>query len=206
MRKPSQKPIDKRGRKENKEALWKAIRKKKEFTLADVAKNCTLREGTIAIYLRSLVRAGYLSESLLSMKGANGQGEGFRKPLKYKLIKDRHEPPRVREDGSEITQGKATQRMWNTIRKRKTFILADMRALSSTTEGTVSDRQSEGYLRYLEKAGYVRNTNGKYLPYAVFRLIRDTGPKAPMIQRIKQVWDPNLRKVMWPMPKANSNE
>jgi hypothetical protein len=46
-----------------------------------------------------------------------------------------------------------------------------------------------GYLRVVEKA------NPSQDKLAVYRLIRNDGPKPPMIQRVKQVYDPNTGRV-----------
>ena len=53
----------------------------------------------------------------------------------------------------------------------------------------------------LQRAGYLKVAVSKG-PYrrARYMLIpaRNSGPQAPLIQRIKQVYDPNLGKVVWP--------
>lgn len=198
-RKKTQKAEHEKSRRESKDTLWRAIRRRKEFTIADLKKNCDLDYNTIALYVRALTRAGYLTRRPCPARpGPQSPDSAYRTRHIYTLAKDAIEPPRVRKDGTEISQGKGTQRMWNTLRVRKIATIADIWALSNTTQ-----RMAAEYLRYLEKAGYVRNIYAG-APVATYRLIRDTGPKAPMIQRIKQVWDPNLKKVMWPIAPENT--
>ena len=45
-----------------------------------------------------------------------------------------------------------------------------------------------GYLRVVQKANPAASKK------AIYRLIRNDGPKPPMIQRVKQVFDPNTGK------------
>lgn len=182
-------PIDKTPRNKTREFLWEMILKKREFTISELQTECMLDKSTIYQYIRLLEKAGYVE---LKERG-NKKG----KENRYSLIKPVSEPPRVREDGSLVTQGIGRQNMWRTMRIRKVFTLDDLVALSST-EHKVSPEEAETYMKFLEKAGYIKNTDGKSRPKAAYRLIKDTGPKAPMIQRIKRVWDPNLREVVWP--------
>lgn len=205
--KPACKPVDKRTVKGTREALWKAIRKNKEFTLVEIANSCTLVWGTIAQYVRCLVRAGYLEASPVTDRGDKGQGKGYKIQLRYTLLKDSIEPPRVRADGSEITENKNNQRMWTTMRKRSFFTVSDVHALSSTRQQPLARKSVTVYMSHLEKAGYIaRSGSNDTIERQIFRLVHDTGPKAPMIQRIKQVWDPNLKKVTWPIAEACSSQ
>lgn len=185
------KPIDQRGPRASRETLWRAIKKKKVFTLSEITRCCDLKKGTISQYLRTWALVGALETKPIASKGTNSQGEGYRRPLRYTLIKDLPEFPRVRKNGTEIDQGKATQQMWTTMRKLRFFSVSDVHALSSTPRHPVTRRHVAEYMKYLILARYIEYRSG------VYYLVKDTGPKAPMIQRIKQVWDPNLKKVMW---------
>ncbi len=174
---------------ETRDYLWQTILKQKTFTIGSLQSDgVKLERSSIQQYLRALCRAGYI----------NFQEQGEWKENIYTLLKPVSEPPRVRPDGSQVTQGRGRQNMWRTMRIRKVFTLNDIVALASNEEHAVAEEEAETYIRYLEKAGYIKNTDGKSRPKATFRLIRDTGPKAPMIQRVRQVYDQNLREVVWP--------
>ncbi len=177
---------------DTREALWNTIRRAKEFTIRDLLLNSTLDKSTVAAYVKALVKA-----KKLAVCGSRVTDGGTRPT--YRLVQDSIEPPRVRPDGTIVTQGQGRRHMWKTIRKSRLFSLADLVAKSSTPTHPVSFEEAETYIRYLEKAAYIRNEDGRPRPRALFRLIKDTGPLEPMVQRIKQVWDQNLKKVVWPV-------
>jgi hypothetical protein len=80
------------------------------------------------------------------------------------------------------------------MRILRLFTVAD---LAATAE--IQPRNARAYLRRLESAGYLRLAraarNGHPGGHAVWRLIRDTGPHAPRLQRDGATWDPNTRAV-----------
>ncbi len=182
------KRIDLIAQNETREHLWNVILKRKEFTISELKQDVRLERSTIGWYLRVLKLAGYIE--LIERPGRG-------KENRYRLIKPASEPPRLRVDGSPVTQGIGRQNMWRTMRIRKTFTLDDLVALSSTDK-KVSPEEVETYMKFLEKAGYIKNLDGKSRPKAVYMLVKNTGPKPPMIQRIKRLWDPNLKEVVWP--------
>ena len=122
----------------------------------------------------------------------------FRTLYRYELVKDSLEAPRVRSDGSFVTQGRGRQNMWRSMQILKRFTLSDLVAGSSTEEHPISWAEAEHYTAYLARAGYLKKA-GRGMTSS-YLLVRNTGPKAPMIQRIRQVWDQNLKKVVWPAP------
>ena len=195
------KPQHLKNERETRDALWTAIRTRREFTIPDLTEDCDLAYNSISRCLAGLVKLGVLEVDgdARVPEGKVFPGAAGRRRT-YRLLKDSLDMPRVRPDGSEINVHQGTQRMWNTIRKRKVFNLSDLRALSSTTQHPVARSAAMMYLKYLEYAGYVRKIEGTQLAKATYRLINDSGPKAPVIQRIRQVWDPNTRKVVWPVP------
>ena len=192
---------------ETRDALWKSIRTRKEFTIPDLTEDCDLAHNSISRYLASLVKAGILDADPVPQvpEGKIFPGAAGRRRT-YRLLRDSLDPPRVRPDGSEIDSHQGTQRIWATIRSRKIFNLSDLHALSSTTRYPVARSAVKQYLKYLEYAGYVRRVEGTEISRATYRLLKNTGPKAPVIQRIHQVWDPNTRQVVWPVPKEMPRE
>jgi hypothetical protein len=187
-------PINEVQKEATREYLWEKILEKKEFTSGEIYNVSMLERSTISEYLASLVVAGYLS-----VEKAKG------KESKYKLIKPVSEPPRVREDGSRITAGMGRQNMWRTMRIRKIFTLNDLIALSSVDEHKIAEEEAKTYVSYLEKAGYLKKIDRLSMSKATFRFIRDTGPKSPMIQRVRRVYDPNLKQIVWPESEQPNN-
>lgn len=208
MRKPEN--TKKRG--ESREELWAKIRSLKTFTPTDLT-GIAMDNTTINAYLRGLVTAGYLIREPANEAGSSWQAGSGATPaalragrngtatfqaFRYLLKRDAVEPPRVKEDGTEAVMGKGRAQLWKSMKILKTFCVMDLVACSSTEEHPVAFEEARTYVNYLTKAGYLRKLDALPLQKASFRLIRWTGPRPPMIQRIKQVWDPNLKTVTWP--------
>jgi hypothetical protein len=85
-------------------------------------------------------------------------------------------------------------------------------AFASTQRNPISQASAKTYVLALASAGYLECVQpavkgGKALP-ARYRLIpaMDSGHRAPMIQRTKSVFDPNLNKVVWSERKGMDDE
>ena len=77
----------------------------------------------------------------------------------------------------------------------------------------VSEASADDYIIFLHRAGYLKmiapaKVGGfsKVREKARYRFLshKNTGPKAPMIQRVKHVYDPNLEQVVWPKEDGES--
>lgn len=152
------------------------------FTVGELHREtrCTLDQ--VRDYLLGLVNAGILERS------PDPVG-----PVKrtYTLIKDvGNEPPRVRRDGSFVAMGRGREQLWQTMRALSVFTFADLQVAASTDEHPVAFAEAKTYCQVLHKAGYLAKGAMGY------RLIRYTGPLPPMIQRVKNVYDPNLKQVI----------
>ncbi len=200
----SVKPMNARHPWETRETLWMAIRKLKRFTVADLYPQTDLDKSTVQLYLRSLVKAEILTRTERNTPKKEQTTGRFQPSCVYELAKDSMEPPRVRKDGTEVTQGAGRTHMWRSMKTLKRFTLSDLTACSSTRKKPVACNEAATYLKFLVVAGYVERMDTKPLERAVFALANWTGPKAPMIQRVKKVWDPNLKKVVWPLPEGES--
>lgn len=199
----SRKPIDEQQPSECRQAIWNWIRKYDKqngpcaaFKLKDI--NVNLNSTSIRDYLNGLTNAEYLvCTRSLTPKG----------PDLYSLVKDVGvDAPRVRKDGTPVTQGQSRQQMWNTLRIIKCFSAADLAFNSSTPDCQVAESEAKGYISFLLKANYLRALSaGKpgHKPgtgtQARYMLIPSmwTGPQPPQIQRTKQLYDPNLKRVVW---------
>jgi len=162
--------------------LWKLMRKMKQFTAVELARKTGYNPATVREYLYGLKKAGYVR--VISC------GRWNRKV--YELVKDAPEPPRVKRDGTPVTEGIGREQMWRSIRILKQFSLEDIVATSNTEEQIISKETARKYLRYLVYAGYLVRDGSIYI------LVKNTGPKPPQVQRIQRVYDPNLKEVVWP--------
>ncbi|MGD9862566.1 MAG: hypothetical protein AB7S99_05070 [Pseudodonghicola sp.] len=180
--------------KDNRQAVWDIMRSEHErggawLTLGAIVDRAEVHRKTGADYLGCLVAGGYAERGDDEVLGC----------AKWRLIKDGgHHAPRLRKDGSTVTQGAGLANIWRSMRMLRKFSTVDVALHSSTpatqvTESTVKSYCSmllaTGYLRVLQKADPVKGRK------AIYQLVRNTGPKPPMIQRVKQVYDPNTGTV-----------
>ena len=185
----SRKPIhlQSAGPRNERQAMWEVIRAHKSaFSAADIrgALPGATNLSTIRDYLQGLANAGYLQ----------------RLPdARHRLVKDVGvQAPRVRKDGTEVTQGLAQERLWRVLRiMRAPMTVTEILAHANSADYPIEPGAVTSYLGLLQQAGYLHTDgHGRRRRY---RLIpsRDTGPRPPMIQRTKQVFDPNLGRVVW---------
>ena len=86
----------------------------------------------------------------------------------------------------------ARQRVWNAMHVYDDFISIDMELSAE-----INERNLRAYLYALYRAGYLRlvrpRQDGENFGYAIWRLVEDTGPLAPIVRRDQSgVYDPNL--------------
>lgn len=189
----------------HRDAIWAGIRElRHEFTINDLESKTRASKDTIKNYLSGLVIAGYI-ERLDRLHrqptlGAARITTAFTSYL-YSLLKDVGvEAPRVDRKGNPVTQGLARENMWRTMRIIKRFNIRHLVVHASTEETPVKESDAKDYIKYLKAAGYVRIVQ-KRAPgrSTTFQFIeaRYSGPRPPMVQKIGQVYDPNLREVVW---------
>ncbi len=172
---------------DSRDALWAAIRTRETFTIPAIREVTRLGYDTVREYILGLEAAGYVARA--------GGGGSVGQAVLYLALRLPHEAPRVRSDGTPVTQGQGREQLWRTIPILKEFSPRELALASSIEEHTVSEAEAKHYCLYLHRAGYLaRITTGRYrhLPS------RRSGPLPPQIQRIRQVWDPNLGAVVWP--------
>jgi hypothetical protein len=182
-------------RPQGRDAIWSAIRTCRKFTVLDLEHHCRANVGTIKTYLEGLTNAGYLRITRQRSRDALGHWtEGM-----WELIRDVGVvAPRVTRAGAPVTQGNARQQMWVAMRATKTFTHPELAYIASTEHCVIDIEDCKKYVQMLARAGYlVLVERGRPQHPAVYRFTRNTGPKSPQIQKVQQVWDPNLKQVMW---------
>jgi len=181
-------PVD--SAKDNRQMVWGVMRDAFEkgdgwMTLTVISDRARVHRKTTSDYLSCLVAGGYAERKEDAALGC----------ATWRLIRDGgHHAPRLRRDGTPVTQGTGVANIWRSMRMLSKFSTLDLTLHSSTPSAPVSEATvkayctmllATGYLRVLQKADPVKGRK------AVYRLIRNDGPKPPMIQRVKQVFDPN---------------
>lgn len=85
------------------------------------------------------------------------------------------------------------QNMWTAMRQLKSFSPRDIAAHATTEETEVTPEAAQDYCRALLGAGYLtvarKAVSGK--SPALYRLARNTGPRAPRERRVRAVVDAN---------------
>jgi hypothetical protein len=193
------KPAVKLRPEEKRQAIWEVIQSTvgAEFTTRLIARKTWAGESTINDYLAGLASAGYLER-----KSPDGPG----KCAAYRLVRDTGtDAPRVRPDGTEVTQGRGREQMWRTMRILGVFTPRELAITASTEEIKIAPNEAGHYINRLHAAGYLRLSSkgkpgykqgtGAQASYQFMRHMH-TGPKAPQVQRNKQVYDPNLRQIV----------
>lgn len=188
-RKPVDLVIDKRYP-QDRDAVWTAIRKLRRFTVLDLEAPTRINTATLKSYLQGLTAAGYLTR----------EDTGFAKPSTWTLVRDVGvEAPRVNRKGRPVTQGSGRERMWSAMRILKEFNLVELTATASAGGTPVRMGEAQFYVKHLFRARYlkhtVKNANGRAARWLLIP-VRNTGPRAPMVQRVHEVFDPNLGQVM----------
>lgn len=145
---------------------------------------------TVTDYLKRLAAAGVLQVGL--------DGD-YRLPLD-----PGPKTPRVRRDGSVVEMGSGRRAIWRSMRILRQFTLDDLVKLGSTEDVVINRVDANHFVRWLVKAQYVMvidRPRDNRIP-TTYRLVpsKSTGPLPPQIQRSHQLYDPNLRKVVWADP------
>lgn len=188
------------GGKSPRQRVWEAIRAWAEredgFTTTDLSRASKVAVSLISEYLKALVAGGFLRREDRPRSGA---------AHRYWMVKDVGlEAPRLRRDGSEVTQGRGNESMWNAMRHfLPTFDFRELAAYASTPDHPVFPETAKAYIGALHAAGYLDEVAPAKLgsrPIAARYALRHemkTGPRAPMVQRTKVVFDPNQGRVVW---------
>lgn len=186
--------LEMRGSKSNRQRIWEAIRAGRDgFKIAEITQRAKTDRSVVNTYVQSLIRGDFVEVV---------SGELF-KAQTLRLIKDvGAEAPSLTKEGKPSNSGKGTEAMWRTLRILGELDANELAAQASTvTPTTVSTAGS--YLGWLKRAGYVIEVQpGSQKQKARYRLApgKYTGPRPPMIQKIGQVFDPNLGKVVFRQP------
>lgn len=180
----------------SRDLLWVEMRRRRRFTMAEIADKVGVERETAKDFFHGLAAAGYLvPDGEEPAPGVHPNKYGSR--TIYVLARDCGvDAPRVRRDGTEFPAS-GRERMWRTMRAMGEFSARDLAAHASAGGAQVAVAEADTYCKYLRRAGYLRVSGSGQ--EARFRFIpsRYTGPRPPMIQRVRRIWDPNLGKVVW---------
>lgn len=187
------KPIDivasqAKGEAYGRQAVWLAVRRLRVFTLAALRiETHPVSNNIVNEYVTCLVKAGYLSKS---------EAEIF-EAATFTFIKDNgFHAPRLTTDGTPLPCTKQ-QLLWQCMKVLGTFTAQELADVATQPQQEVTRVHAIDYLMHLKRALYVVEVGKrKGGQPAVYRLVKNTGGKAPMVQRTKVLFDPNTNKAI----------
>lgn len=190
------------GGKTPRQRAWEAIRQRRDgFVPDDIVEHGDVTKDIVRDFLQVLEVGGYIE--VVSEEKINT----LCVKRTYRLIRDNGaEAPRLTKTGEEVTQGGGNEAMWGTLRRMFKMESVDYRQLAAfagTQRNPISEQSAKTYMLALASAGYLQcvqpAVKGRKALPARYRLnhAMDTGRRAPMIQRTKTVFDPNLNMIVW---------
>lgn len=192
------------GGKSNRQRVWESIRffssvfggpaagELSGFTADQISRLSKVEYEPVRYLLKVWVAAGYLE----ILPGWEPGGRGVKRF--YRLFRDNGvEAPRVRPNGEPIEQGRGQEALWAAITALDSFQAAFLAEIAQVPVVT-----ARSYCRVLGRAGYLvalptgkgRQPGGPV--WSVAPQHKDK-PRAPMITRIKALYDPNVHQIVW---------
>lgn len=172
--------------------IWRAIRVVKRFTLEDIQLISEQGYQNCHRYVQSLWQGGYLRRV----------GRAEDQQFVYQLLRNSGpQPPIPQGRGKQIFDSNQQKTYACQSRRVDARLLAwqAMRSLSQFTQFELAEQadcaesNSQKYIRALLVAGYLEVVRpARARQPAIYRLMRDTGDLAPVVQRDGSLVDPNL--------------
>ncbi|MDL3984612.1 hypothetical protein [Shewanella xiamenensis] len=172
----------------NTELAWRWVQRQPSFTKEElaVATGLTLKQCSTIVYaLKKRDDIKVISQEETTKRGP--------KPKRYAVVSQ------GRFAQSKRRHGDSQQRVWQSMRILRNFTYSDLVATAEVSKGIANS-----FCNLLMRFGYVRQirANPTNLPvqersgqYAVYRLVKDTGPIAPKRQDIF-LFDANLKEYL----------
>ena len=185
------------------DAIWVGIRTLRNFTRQELVMWLfnngypNINGSTVTSYMRRLSKGKFLQ---ISQKGDVGNKK--HQENHYELINDcGHTAPKLSADGSLSRRGMGSRNLWLAMRILGDFDYLDLVATASNDDVQVSPATAERYINALKTAGYLFQVKAAEVGGSPrrFRLLptKNTGPKPPVVQTVKQIYDPNINEVVW---------
>jgi hypothetical protein len=166
---------------------WEAMRAMRTFTTAALQLEVDIGDRNVRSFCKALLDAGYVS---LKRQRVNGRPGSLNI---YRIARDAGPRcPAIGEDGKvrDAPTSAARRKAWQSMRILRIFTLASLQSTAG-----IGERNARHFCNLLKATGYINlvsRATGRPGSHNTFRLVRDTGPKCPII-RDGQVFDPNNR-------------
>lgn len=193
----TRRPIEQevRGLMSPRERVWTAIRRLKAgFTLADVQDKCDpmVQAGTVEKYMVQLRKTGFIKQVGTARPKVESTHPTLAKAIVYDLASEQFEAPRVSGGKVLPPAGLGHLAMWRCMKVLKEFDYRELARAASVGDLVVKERAAQTYVNALATAGYlVVIRKGGPQRIGRHRLVKDTGPRAPVLTRRKCIFDLN---------------
>lgn len=187
------------------EQIWDMLRtNNQELLVSDVCQKVDVSYFKAKSLLSSWVASGHVRR----YQSINPKTKCRQKA--YELLRDcGQEPPQVDGKG-EPKSCSGNELVWRTLRILKLCNANQIVASATDATATLNISAVRQYLRQLHMAGYLVMTEQVQGQLAVYRLMHNTGPRAPEVQRGKKVYDGNLGMVVYdpakPLPPSHQSD
>jgi hypothetical protein len=166
------------------QVIWDAACELGLFTYDDLAKRAEVSRSNAQDRVRGWLRDGLAVQ----------ERHGSSRLLHFRVLTDPAERENAVVKAAPPEEG-VEANCWRVMRKLTSFTPTDVAAHATTDSCGVGVKDARDYCQLLMRAGYLRAIR-KALPGkrdAVYRLIKDTGPLAPRLRRVRAVEDRNQR-------------
>lgn len=187
------------------EQIWDMLRaNSKELLVSDVCQKVDVSFSKAKSLLSSWVASGHVRR----YQAINPKTKCPQKA--YELLRDcGQEPPQVDGKGKPKTCS-GNELVWRTLRILKLCNANQIIASATDATVTLNIRTVRQYLRQLHMAGYLVMIEQAQGQLAVYRLIHNTGPRAPEVKRGKKIYEGNLGLIVYdpekPLPPSHQAE
>lgn len=164
------------------DAAWAVAERLGTFTYAEVGAQAHISKDVAVPLVRQ-----WVADKRCELVEEGGKGKGAAHV--FRVLVRRVRPGRP---------GSALQNLWNAMRGLRSFTPTDLAAHACTDLLEVSKDTARAYCQTLLRAGYlkVERTAIPGRREAIYRLIRNSGPRPPQERRVRAVFDENVGKVV----------
>lgn len=188
--------LERSGGKSPRQRIWEALRCKGESSIIALAAATDNETEAVRSYIRALLNGGFVDVATPHKRASY---------VVYRLVKNIGvDAPRLRPDGTLSSHGAALDAMWRTMRiLKRDFSSEELANMASTDDCVISRETATHYVRHLHAAGYLQLVKGEVYGKQrsparyILKPSRDTGPRAPIVERTRCVYDPNLGEIVW---------
>ena len=135
---------------------------------------------------------GWLDEGLVAAAGV-----GLKKRTIYRVVDQTAAVAGNVTAQRAVPVGTAQGNMWNAMKGQRSFTPTDIASMSHTSTVSVSLEDATAYCQMLARAGYLAVIRKARPPKveAAYRLTNWTGPRPPVLRRLRAVVDQNTNTI-----------